>query len=560
LVPSCPASGSPYPPAGQSARSSYADHINRKSGNPGCQIRPRKVGIHGKEDFIRKADLAAFLGFIRKNRFFPARHADSKDGNLQGSSLVPRKYLGKKLERIMRTIAGLSFVLAAWAMAQQPSFGQYGNPNGYRPDGWMLPQPPQPFMRYAPQQYGYPNGPAMTPGIPYSAANYPALQPNAMNMVVPPAVTPATPANVPAALPVIPGTQTVVVGNSGDDSSKATADTAKAAPAYSDGQGDHCWGEDSGCFAAHMHNDWDEPCYSQHHHYVFGEFLFLRPADGADVVFARTADGCGTTAVPRGPLGSLEPDFAPGFRAGGGFALTCASSIDLSFTWFDVTTHAGLFATGDLVVQSALTLPQTLNCTSNSQSAFATEHIGFRFGDVAYRHLLCGDCCHYAINFFAGARYAHLDESLESTFNIIGTTVVDSKITFDGAGPRIGLDGSVVCKHGFLLYLTPSASFLAGHFGASFMQNNVFAGNQGSVDFRDERIVPILELEAGVGWISPCGHVRLTAGYTIAAWFNTLTTADFINAVQNNNFTTNGDNLRDVLTFDGLVARAEIRF
>ena len=70
------------------------------------------------------------------------------------------------------------------------------------------------------------------------------------------------------------------------------------------------------------------------------------------------------------------------------------------------------------------------------------------------------------------------------------------------------------------------------------------------------RVVPVLDLELGAGWTSPGGCLRLSAGYLVSAWFNTVTTEDFIRAVQANDFVDLGDNL----TFDGLRANAEWRF
>ena len=51
-------------------------------------------------------------------------------------------------------------------------------------------------------------------------------------------------------------------------------------------------------------------------------------------------------------------------------------------------------------------------------------------------------------------------------------------------------------------------------------------------------------------------RVQLTAGYVFSAWFNTVKTQEFIRSVQQNDFL----DLGDTLTFDGLVARAELRF
>jgi hypothetical protein len=66
----------------------------------------------------------------------------------------------------------------------------------------------------------------------------------------------------------------------------------------------------------------------------------------------------------------------------------------------------------------------------------------------------------------------------------------------------------------------------------------------------------MLDLELGVGWQSPCGHYRFTAGYVVSTWLNTVSTDEWIDSVRNNNFV----GLDDRMSFDGLTARGEYRF
>src|SRR5262249_24354827 len=200
------------------------------------------------------------------------------------------------------------------------------------------------------------------------------------------------------------------------------------------------------------------------------------------------------------------------------------------------------------------------NCSTSSKAAEGTFASEFRTGDIAYTRILCGDGHCYVVNWLAGAYYAHLNQDLHTEFKILGTTTVDTNINFDGIGPRIGLEGEgLICKNVYL-YGRGTANLVAGHFTGSFTQDNTFAGNQGNITFRDDRIMPILDLELGVGWTSSNGRVRVLAGYTVAAWFNSLLTPEFINAVQTNNFTHQGDNLSNTLWFDGLIARVEFRY
>ena len=70
-------------------------------------------------------------------------------------------------------------------------------------------------------------------------------------------------------------------------------------------------------------------------------------------------------------------------------------------------------------------------------------------------------------------------------------------------------------------------------------------------------MVPVLDLELGVGWSGPCDRLRIRCGYLLSAWFNTLQTDEWIDAVNANRFS---DSASSTMVFDGLTAQAEYRF
>ncbi len=72
----------------------------------------------------------------------------------------------------------------------------------------------------------------------------------------------------------------------------------------------------------------------------------------------------------------------------------------------------------------------------------------------------------------------------------------------------------------------------------------------------DSRVMPILEYEAGLQWVNCSGCCRLSTGYLTSFWFNAVDTAEWIRAVQNQNFT----NVGNTIAFTGLAAHAEVRF
>ena len=88
------------------------------------------------------------------------------------------------------------------------------------------------------------------------------------------------------------------------------------------------------------------------------------------------------------------------------------------------------------------------------------------------------------------------------------------------------------------------------------MQTNQFGGTQVNTGLTVDRIVPILDFEIGLAWVSPGQLVRISGGYMVAAWFNSITTDSWIDSVNNLSYSPGSS----TVTFDGLTARAEVHF
>lgn len=298
------------------------------------------------------------------------------------------------------------------------------------------------------------------------------------------------------------------------------------------------------------------PCFSDHMHSIFGEYILFSPGN-ADLPYAEPVDGANAAAVPIGPVASLRPNHSSSFRAGGAFALDKCSSIAVTFTNYENSTTDNVdLVGGNGFLRSLTTHPQTVNVAADSLSVDGSYGIDFRTIDVDYRSLLSGSCNH-AINASAGIRTSSLDQTATLNYLINGLTTVQTDVGFDGTGPRFGIDGEkLVGEAGFLFYGKSAANFLIGEFKGNYRQTNVFNGVEAVSGFQDTRIVNILELETGIGWESANRRFRITSGYQVAGWFNTMTTSSFIDSTRAHNFDTSDE----TLLFDGLVVRAEVRF
>jgi hypothetical protein len=293
---------------------------------------------------------------------------------------------------------------------------------------------------------------------------------------------------------------------------------------------------------------------------VFGEYLYLHARD-VDLAYAIPLSGIAAQgSVPVGPVGVADPDYEPGYRVGGSIAFNRCSSVTVSYTHYESHTFDQIRTgptTAPFVIHSLLVDPNTASAASDSLVAQADYDIDFELADAAYRRVFRVSK-RSALNYSVGARYGHLDQELLSAQPISpGVTTVLSDISFDGGGALFGLDGEqlIGCR-GFSLYAKGAASFLAGSFHADYLQRNTFAQVQSTTRWEDDRIVPILEYELGAAWTGKKGHLRLAAGYTMMAWYNSVTTGTFVQAVQNRNFV----DVEDTLTFDGVVGRAEFRW
>jgi hypothetical protein len=293
---------------------------------------------------------------------------------------------------------------------------------------------------------------------------------------------------------------------------------------------------------------------------VFGEFTYWQPR-GAEVAFAVPQNGIvlpGST--PTGPVGVVDPGFSPGFRAGTFVGLGPDSRVVGTYTWFHNVANATSTATAPDVINPLVLFPGTFNAGFTAEEATARLETNFQLIDIDYQAV--GRMSNLGWwGYSLGGRYARLEQDFNATFPFAppdGTTTLATDVTFDGIGPRVGLEGERIIfpRFGLRAYGKSSASFVVGRFQSNYTQTNEFGGVEVNTSLKSDRVVPILDLELGLAWLSPGQRIRISGGYMVAAWFNSITTSSWIDSVNNLSFQPGSD----TLTFDGLTARAEVRF
>lgn len=308
-----------------------------------------------------------------------------------------------------------------------------------------------------------------------------------------------------------------------------------------------------------------EPCcadFWQHRCGVWGGFLYLHAGD-VDMAHAIQQNGTGGAGtVPDGRVGVAAPEYEPAFNVGASWAFTDCSSIWASYTHFESRTTDSLVAPDGVggTVNSLVLHPGTINAGSTSSLVTARYDIDFDMLDLNFSRLISGSNRH-AINYHLGAKYG----SLEQRFGQRGVFApptgdlnTTSYIDFEGVGPRIGIDGrGRVGRGGFSVYGNTFLSFLLGDFQNTYEQFDLTTDTrQAYSTWTDARMVPLVESELGLAWTSCSGCFRVSAGYQLMWWFNTITVGEHVRAVQNSNFVDVGD----TLTIDGLTTRVEWRF
>ena len=287
----------------------------------------------------------------------------------------------------------------------------------------------------------------------------------------------------------------------------------------------------------------------------FGEFLYLKPS-GLDVVHAQQQFLPG---IPFGQVASTDFDYEPGVRIGGDMAVSPHSSIAASYTFFESSTSSSLGpptvngVTGEV---GSLVQAPNIGILGADDGVTATSSFDFQLADLEYRtRLRQGQ--QYWINGGIGLRYGQLEQAFSQTgdFDVVGIVDTNTTVDFNGGGVKFALDGGRnIGTRGLSIYGRTSLSPMAGSYRSTYsMFNDDLDTTLVQSNWKEDRITTLLDYEVGLAWVGPRGRWRFSAGYTQAFWFNAVTTAEFIDAVQTSNY----GGMSDTIMLNGLTARVE---
>jgi hypothetical protein len=256
-------------------------------------------------------------------------------------------------------------------------------------------------------------------------------------------------------------------------------------------------------------------------------------------------------------------DYQPAFRVGVGIGLDACSSFIVSYTRYDgngddllvvPTIPGGGGAVGSLVHHPGAGI-------TSSQGPLTAEYdLSYHLVDFVFRDLWRGSDC-YVINYSIGGQFANMSQEFSQNGLFSGSSNgaidTDTDINFNGGGIKVGLDGERRLGGRVSVYGKIYAAALSGQFSSDYTMQNVSTDTLlAAAQWEDNRVISLVEYELGMAYTSCNQHWRVTAGYMFQHWGNMVTTSNFIDGVQANNYT----DLSDGLGFNGLTTRLEICF
>lgn len=291
---------------------------------------------------------------------------------------------------------------------------------------------------------------------------------------------------------------------------------------------------------------------------VFAEFLLLRPGS-TDFIHAVEQNDTTPAAFPTGPIGIVNIESSAGGRFGFSVCASQCSSLEVIYTGWQGDTSNSITANGSNVLNSTVIHPSSATTGTASLVSSAEYEMDFQALDLSYRRIWRANDC-YAINWSGGFRHGNMTQDMIARQDIsvaTGLVTVDTDVDFEGFGLMMGLDAERrSCRTGMMCYSKALSSFLAGDWTGRYRQSDQIGLGVIANDYNDFRVTPVLELELGIGWRSPCGRCRASIGYMTAAWYNAVSTREYVDAVRASSYV----GVDETITFSGLTAGVEANF
>ena len=226
-----------------------------------------------------------------------------------------------------------------------------------------------------------------------------------------------------------------------------------------------------------------------------------------------------------GPYVAADVDVAPnynwGFQVEGSYHFSTGQ--DLNINWYHVNNSRSGALGVTTLPGTTLTNPQTGSHTSTTLTGGTSsidpkwDAVNFEFG----HHTDFGD--NKAIRFHGGAQYARVENTRNHTVNAllvtngVSTPYTHTSIynpTYNGFGPRVGMDMSYHLNNGLGIYANGAIALLVGSRAYNYTYTDL-TGNIEGFNGSNTAVVPALDAKLGItyDYAMAQGTLTLDAGW-----------------------------------------------
>ena len=263
------------------------------------------------------------------------------------------------------------------------------------------------------------------------------------------------------------------------------------------------------------------------------EVLYMRPSrSNLDYVIVDTD----SDSSPEGRFAKVEPNYDNGGRFGLSYNLGSGTALFGQYTMLNTKDSDSVTEPTGGSLWATWTHPDSAIDSGNATAAKMTYEFDHNVFDLGVRKWIeVGNDLGLQID--TGLRYANMNQDIDINYQtgLVVFSDVHNENDFTGWGPRLGLGLDWSVGKGFNVFGSAAGSVLVGDFDMSLTQvDNGTTAIYNVKDSEDNRVVPVLEMRAGVEYAYQLENgmfVGAKIGYEWQNWFNIVVAKRFMDDV-----------------------------
>ncbi len=257
--------------------------------------------------------------------------------------------------------------------------------------------------------------------------------------------------------------------------------------------------------------------------FAFGEALALKARRSAHN-FA-ISDPTLNSSID-GSFQSMDWNWSFTYRLGAGYKLHDGWEADGVYTYVHAKDDRTVLAPAGGALYATLTNPSI----DQVNSARASSNLDYDVIDLELAKRFDAND-RLEIRLAGGARIASIQQKFNVAYDATplgaGQVLVNSPISFDGIGIRVGGEGYWHILGGLRAYAKMYGSLVSGELRSS-LRETINNGSQTTINVTEhtDRMIPVAEMGIGLAYITD--HLQVKFGYEMTNWFNLIDSVDFV--------------------------------